>query len=551
MCVISHNLIKQFTYSSHWRLLDQAKLEAILSLCLICLICLFILGRRVDINEFSLNAFYRNRLARCFLGATRRPEERHPHPFTGFDPDDDISLASLINQNNEPSGPFHIVNCALNLGGSSDLLLHTRHSNTFTLTPLYCGSSYVMKNANSTPINEIGFAETGTYTGQGQLSLGQAIAVSGAAASPNMGYHTSTSVSFLMTLFNARLGWWFPHPLFSDCADSSPSFSLQYLIYELFGFANEKSKYLNISDGGHFENLAVYELVKRQCKVIVISDGECDPKMQFEGLANLIRLCEVDHLAKIEIDVSALKPDSKTGWSNSCCAVGKINYSAFSENKTVPPGWLIYIKAAMTGHEGTAILQYKATHSDFPHETTGDQFYAEDQFESYRNLGKNITEQLFNKWDEKHKNIIDQIRDELEQINKKPLSALSMEQIGKGLYSILSPENIHQTQSIHYADRLIEIWKQLSEDERLNGFDINTGTVSAPIFYFCNEIIQLMENIYLDLNFEETWEREENIGWMGLFKEWAGNPNVNKVWEETKLTYGIKFKSFWECKLQA
>ena len=203
-----------------------------------------------------------------------------------------------------------------------------------------------------------------------------------------------------MTLFNARLGWWFPNPSKSNCRKLSPTFSLKYLIKELFGFANEKSEFLAISDGGHFENLAAYELVKRRCKVIIISDGECDPKLQFEGLGTLIRMCEVDGDigAKIDIDVRSIHPENESGWSRSRCAVGKNTlWKRRKWGNDIPDGWLIYIKASMNGQEDTAVMQYKATHPTFPHESTGDQFYGEDQFESYRSLGRDITEKLFEK----------------------------------------------------------------------------------------------------------------------------------------------------------
>src|SRR6185436_658526 len=114
-----------------------------------CVGALLLMAWRVDINEFSLNAFYRNRLVRCYLGATRFTFdgrcERKPQNFTGFDDDDDIALTDLLTRQ-PPSGPLHIVNCALNLGGSSDLALHTRHSAAFTLTPLSCGSGYKSGN---------------------------------------------------------------------------------------------------------------------------------------------------------------------------------------------------------------------------------------------------------------------------------------------------------------------------------------------------------------------------------------------------------------------
>ncbi|HEY8158224.1 MAG TPA: patatin-like phospholipase family protein [Methylobacter sp.] len=361
---------------------------------ILCLIGFLLLTWRVDINEFSLDAFYRNRLARCYLGATRRLAERNPQNFTGFDDKDDLPLSDLA----ESDGPLHIINCSLNLGGSKDLELHTRHSAIFTFTPLYYGSSYRMKG-KGLPVNgvEIGYTATNKYSDKHyQPTLGQAIAVSGAAASPNMGYHTSPVTAFLMTLFNARLGGWFPNPRETCVNRSSPRFSMKYLLMELFGLANERSTYLSVSDGGHFENLAAYELVKRKCKVIIISDAECDPKFQFEGLGTLIRMCEVDFGTKIEIDVSSIRPHGKPSWSHNRCAVGKITYKNESD-KDKSEGILIYIKASMNGQENTAVMQYKLAHQDFPHDSTADQFYGEDQFESYRSLGYDITRCAFDR----------------------------------------------------------------------------------------------------------------------------------------------------------
>jgi hypothetical protein len=171
---------------------------------------------------------------------------------------------------------------------------------------------------------------------------------------------------------------------------SSPRFSLGYLVAELFGGAADKSRFVMVSDGGHFENLAAYELVRRRCRVIIISDAECDPQLHFEGLGTLIRMCEVDFRAKITIDVANLRTTASSPWSSSRCAVGRIVYGG-----GVADGILVYLKASMTGREDTAVLQYKATHPVFPHESTGDQFYGEDQFESYRQLGRDVGLEAF------------------------------------------------------------------------------------------------------------------------------------------------------------
>jgi hypothetical protein len=355
-----------------------------------------LLAWRVDINIFSLNAFYRGRLVRCYLGAARFvPMERTPQKFTQFDDDDDLDMQDPDWERNlaackagkvppVPPGPLHIVNCALNLGGSSDLALHTRHSSNFVLTPYSVGSSYGSRTrGKATPL---GYRPVGEYyAAPAKPKLGQAIAVSGAAASPNMGYHTSTAVAFLLTLFNVRLGSWFPNPAKDGVTAPSPWLGLRYLVKELFGGADDKSNYLMISDGGHFENLAAYELVRRRCRLIIISDAECDRELKFEGLGTLIRMCEVDFGATITLDVSRILGDVKSEWSDDRYAVGSIDYGP-----AYPKGVLIYLKASMTGSEDSAVLQYKASHDAFPHESTGDQFYGEDQFESYRRLGKDV-----------------------------------------------------------------------------------------------------------------------------------------------------------------
>ncbi|MEP6917770.1 MAG: hypothetical protein ABJC89_19135, partial [Acidobacteriota bacterium] len=327
---------------------------------LACVAGLILMAARVDINQFSLNAFYRNRLVRCYLGATR--SERTPQNFTGFDGADGIALASL--GETPLSGPLHIINCALNLGGSSDLSLHTRHSAAFSLTPFYCGSAYESRDSTGAR-SELGFVPTAVFGGKtGAPTLGQAISVSGAAASPNMGYHTSPVTAFLLTVFNVRLGWWFPNPGKTAARTSpSPPFSLSYLLAELFGGATDTSRFVMISDGGHFENLAAYELIRRRCRVIIINDGECDQKLTFEGLGTLIRVCDVDFGVKIRIDVGEIRTAAATPWSRKRWAVGSIDYGDGG-----PEGVLIYLKASMTGREDAAVLQYKASHPAFPHE---------------------------------------------------------------------------------------------------------------------------------------------------------------------------------------
>ena len=382
------HLIMNVNGGTAWWVAPSRPLVAVpLAMLGVCVLVTALLAARVDINEFSLNAFYRNRLVRCYLGATRDAGTRDPQNFTGFDDRDDMPLAIALRPGDRIQ-PLHIVNCALNLGGSSDLALHTRHSASFTMSPLYCGSQYLSRDQHG-HANELGFIQTSEFGHRdGGPTLGQAMSVSGAAASPNMGYHTSSVIAFLLTLFNVRLGWWFPNPGTVGAGGMSPHFNLSYLGAELFGGASDKTSFVMVSDGGHFENLAAYELIGRQCSVIVISDGECDEQYTFGGLGTLIRMCEVDFGCRIDIPVDDLRPDGGNApWSKRRFTVGDITYADRST------GILIYLKASMTGNEDTSVRQYKSSHFAFPHESTGDQFYGEDQFESYRHLGRDICDE--------------------------------------------------------------------------------------------------------------------------------------------------------------
>lgn len=511
-----------------WALLWYASPKVTFWVFVACAAALLLMAARVDINQFSLNAFYRNRLVRCYLGATRKPGERHPQNFTGFDDCDDLPLSKLATPLNPLDtlklGPFHIVNCALNLGGSSDLSVHTRHSANFTLTPLHCGSSYSSHDLLGNQLPPMGFTSTDRFSEEGGPLLGQAISVSGAAASPNMGYHTSPVVAFLLTLFNVRLGWWFPNPEKSRVRSTSPSFSLSYLVMELFGLADDKSKFLAISDGGHFENMGAYELIKRKCKVVIISDAECDPCLQFEGLGTLIRMCKVDLQAIITIDVGPIGLRGDSEWSGTRSAVGSIRYA---DGTT---GTLIYLKASMTGHEGTAILQYKAAHPAFPHESTGNQFYREDQFESYRSLGNEISTHTF-----------------------APVARTwNLAEVAEKLEDIWAPPLLHVSGFTRNSARLMELWAQLSKDSNLQSLDrelagswpANPSPEFRSSFYACCQMIQLMENVYLDLDLEKTWDQADNKGWRTMFEVWANSPMVQQTWQRMSNNYGTRFRYF-------
>ena len=477
----------------------------------------------VDINIFSLSNFYKNRLVRCYLGATRSERDRDEQSFTGLDENDDLDLRLVRYKPGSTTvpytGPFPLVNCSLNMGGSSDLSLHTRHSESFTFSPLHAGSA---RHAERFP-PDVGYA----HLTDGP-TLGQAITISGAAASPNMGYHTSPVVAFLMTMFNVRLGWWYPKP---GVPRKTPRSWLLLLAMEMFGSANKGGDFLHLSDGGHFENLGIYELVRRRCRVIIASDGECDPKLTLGSLGSVIRMCESDFGAVLPIDVSSITKIPGSDFSRSHAAVGRIHYDDGTE------GWLIYLKSSLTGDEEAAVRQYKADHPDFPHETTADQFFSEDQFESYRTLGYTIAKQTF-----------------------EVAHTGTFTEMAELLKDSLTPQLRNQDGFVDGAKALDGLWKDLSADPELHAlgetlFDRANYAAAAPALnpskahYFCIRVIQLMENMYLDLHWESTWRHPDNSGWRKLAERCATSEMFRRAWVKSQKTYGIRFRRFCKDRL--
>lgn len=345
----------------------------------LCVLIIGVMSRCVDVNVFSYHGYYRNRIARCFLGASHA--KRRPNPFTGFDESDNIRMTGL------PRRPFHIVNTTLNLTRTENLAWQERKAASFSITPLYCG--YEMADAEGNPVP--GYLKTGDHRQPLGLHLATAVAISGAAASPNMGYHSSAAVAFLLTLFNIRLGWWMPNTRYPTVWwKGGPRWGYPYLIRELFGAVGEKSNFVYLSDGGHFENMGLYELVRRRCRYIIVCDAEADSGYEFEGIASAIEKCRVDFGIRISLDVEAIKPRPGERYGAVHCAVGTIQYDA--QDRNAKPGYLLYLKSSLVGNEQLPVdvKHYAYVHEDFPHQSTADQWFDESQFESYRQLGYKI-----------------------------------------------------------------------------------------------------------------------------------------------------------------
>lgn len=291
--------------------------------------------------------------------------------------------------------PLHVVNITLNLVAGKDLAWQDRKAVSFTVSPLHSGSYCVgYRSSKDYGLNKKKAAA---------ISLGTAAAISGAAASPNMGYYSSPPLTFLMTLFNVRLGWWLGNPGRAGektYRKPGPFFAPSALLSETLGRTDAEHPYVYLSDGGHFENLGLYEMVLRRCHTIFVSDGSADPTFTFNDLGGAIAKIREDFGIPIvfdEIPIQAKPADLPTYTKENIaghkyCAIGRICYSCIDSG--AQDGVLIYIKPTVYGTESADVYHYAKSSPTFPHESTGDQMYSETQFESYRALGSHIVNEI-------------------------------------------------------------------------------------------------------------------------------------------------------------
>ena len=548
----------------------------------------------VDINLTSIHGLYRDRLASAFLvGADTKGD---------VDIEKDLDMGDICRHEAGSTAPYHLINVALNLQGSKSMGVRDRKADFFIFSKKFIGGHRTGYCRGETM--ELFFP---------QMGLATAMAISAAAASPNMGRSTSPALVIIMTLFNIRLGYWLPNPkrletwlykqsgfggkdggyVFDDVfaeelleisrrwdqaykpqerykssrylptvenslvgvgfsgggirsatinlgitqalekygafkhidymstvsgggylgssisalmrqktkteseatgkvdisksedgdtvvtvtpinrrfsllrksQDANQSYTYQYadyaslavrqgdivrkgqrllnptevvdaknlsfspyyswrvppktLLREIAGKLTEESKWVNVSDGGHIENLAGIELLRRRCKYIVIGDGEADPEHHFNGLAILIQTARIDLGVHIDIKAEPLRLNKK-GLSKAHWVAGRIHYPGEEEK-----GYLLYLKSSLIGDEDEVIKHYKKTQPSFPHESTADQFFGEGQFEAYRSLGQHIGESLFEKSDSNE--------EQAEPDKKKTMSFVEFEEWFKGL----------------------------------------------------------------------------------------------------------------------
>lgn len=369
-------------------------------------------------NANSLHGYYRDRLSRAFLwseASLKAEAENREKTRPSFrqailglrrrpmddDAADRLKLSDLRPQNSGQASdgavaPYLLVNAAVNLEGSKYANRRGRNADSFIFSTLHSGSEAT------------GYVATADLEqADPHLDLATSMAISGAAASANMGASTIKPLTFSLALLNVRLGYWLPNPRRLDGSRSRTGGLDQvwplYFGMEALGLLDEWSRNVYLTDGGHFDNLGLYELLKRRCKIIIAADAEADPAMNFESLIRLERCARIDlgvrvdlpweELRRWSLGITVDKPHGPADDLKACIgphvALGRIQYT--DEDF----GVLIYIKSCISGDENDLIRDYRRRNPTFPHETTLDQFLTEEQFEVYRALGFHATKSFF------------------------------------------------------------------------------------------------------------------------------------------------------------
>lgn len=353
-------------------------------------------------NRTSLHEYYRDRLSQAFL--------QEPVPDASTAPTS-ASLTDCTSDENGFAYPLIGASVCDYLPWQHASQLHPRFRRC-VLTPTVCGSvDHPWGDHNSE------FVPTSELAAGNELTLADAMAISGAAVTPT--YFVHHIVNVLMSVLNLRTGKWLPNPACehnaSECQDEKHSDNPPHgaarrgvrrprligtMLSELPWLKTRR--FVLVTDGGHSDNLGLGALLDRQCRLIIVSDASHDPKMQCRDFAQIVReyrqrygieFFDLDKTTPFGGDVRFAFEQSRTNGKVDRYRFGVIRYPApdatHSHDSLATPSWgfLIYIKPHLRGSEPVDVLSYHSVHPEFPNESTADQSYDEAQFEAYRELG--------------------------------------------------------------------------------------------------------------------------------------------------------------------
>lgn len=366
-----------------------------------CLAGLLLAKLLVTSNFWSMHSFYRERLSEAF--ALKRAFDDDPTPpvmHAECLPYRQPLQFSMLEPTPSPGArlPRLIVCCTLNV--ADDLVPSGRRAASFTFEQHVSGS----------PITGwVSTRELEGETGVTQLTLPAMMAISGAALAPAMGKHDVVGLRMLFTLLNIRLGVWIPNPLNLDAwrererrrHDSGRGYRawdairIQWgrpgvlnLILEAIGSTRLDRRYLYITDGGHWENLGLVELLRRRCKTIYCFDASGDAVDTFDTIGEAIMLARTELGVEISLETRPLRRDPDTGRSDRSSVVGTYLLPGDPE-----PGTLVFVKSEITDDTPWDVRAFAQRNKSFPNQSTLIQLFDDEQFEAYRELGYTAADQ--------------------------------------------------------------------------------------------------------------------------------------------------------------
>lgn len=374
-----------------------------------------VVGGLFDEASLSLHPFYRRRLATAFATRAVAPKGNPLDTVAVPYHRRERTTLSRYGRVAAAAGPFpqFVFAAAANLTGED------------RTPPGLTAVSFTM-NADWVGGPDVGWVDTATLEAlspgrlRRDVTVQAAVAISGAAIASAMG-RFARWYQIVLAVSGARLGAWLPNPVFlgrlRDSRDSSGKTTnwtlpglprvrrVSYLLRELFNLHPYEERLLLITDGGHYENLGIVEALRRRCTTIYCVDGGGDSPPTAPGLAQAVALAQTELGVTIRLDQpfhaepgsgKAIDPTSPLAVLNAALSkdpviTGTFTYPAASGAPDDAREGRLYIARALLWPEMTyPLLSYAAQNPVFPHDSTGDQWFGDDQFTAYTQLGREL-----------------------------------------------------------------------------------------------------------------------------------------------------------------
>jgi Lysophospholipase catalytic domain len=408
--------VSSFEYSTaHGSRLPRDLLELVAATAAIAAMAVLVHNRR-----YSMHLFYRERLSSAYALERSLDDEGRPVSRTSpyAKPVRLSEVGSTITARTESLGrplmPALVVCCAVNVSAHEAPL--GRFAGSFTFEPDLSGS----------PL--LGYYDTerieegGLVPGTG-LTLPSMMAISGAALSPMMGRFTNPALRFLLALSNVRLGVWIPNPGAAPVEVNTTRGGVHrlvakvragwyepgawYVLHEALGRTGRKagslkparraglqhgrrrhtrrsvteSRFIYVSDGGHFENLGLVELLRRRCTHIICLDAGLDADRSAPDIGRAIAIARSDLGVEIYLDPRPTL-ESSDGYAESMIAKGTLRYP-----DGPPEGTLVLARAVLTDSSSWDLKAVARHDRRFPRHSTMQQIFSDEIFQAYRTLG--------------------------------------------------------------------------------------------------------------------------------------------------------------------